>query len=1388
MRRLRGKKKWAGIIFLVWLGFLVWGNGTMEARFTDFDEVICHFTMDVEPPDLYVREPVGLSAETASVVSRTSCSVTGTVTDSGDVATLTVNGQEVTVDEKGQWSTVLTLMPDTLTEIMVKATDKAGNVTWQTRYVVHKSEAYALYSDTDQSLTFVRAADPVQSGTYIDGKYIRAVYTGFETAKYTSYTRVPWSGYRYSIRHVIVKDPIRPAYTAYWFYSFQNCQDMELKMLDTSKVTDMQSMFNSCRALTSLDLSCMDTTAPGNLVNNMFFSNDYLAEITVGEKFTVRYPFPTPSAQYIEGADGKWYHKETGIGYLPKNIPQNVKATYVAVKPPGQFPPYLTVNTPSGISEEEPTYIAQSHCLVEGIALDDNGPVTVTVNGVPVDVEETGAWSIEVTLPLDQVVAVTVTATDQEGLSTTETRYVCSTPLTVHFDANGGHFASGDVNTVTYFDAENVLADPVAGTYQEPIHGMSEMMFDGWYTTKDGQEGTELSLLIGVREITVYAKWKDVVPPELEVIEPASQDSKQPTLTEQASYVVRGTARDEGGLASVTVNGKEAILSDDGSWSLEVDLVMDTVTSLRITAVDLSGNTVTKVCYVSYDGSGPALTMSSPYGLTEETPTYCGSSRYIAMGTAKDGAGIQSLTVNGEMGKLDPSGIWSQVLSLEADQVTQVTVWAEDTLGKTSSLSRYVYYDSQPPCLEMTDLTGGSQEAPAQVSSSHYVFSGTVTDMGSGVSYVQINDTRVDVDAQGKWQCAVDLQGGVTTRLVVKSADLVGNISQDIRYLRYDGFAVMYDANGGTFSDGSTTRALTYYQYGENTVMADPEHYEEPVWEPSGNGDWGNRFCGWYTSPDCDAGSVFDHEQAQPGMTVYAKWEPLPRVVITYHANGGHFGQEESNQVSYVWVQEKMQVAEGEYLMPTPAASCWQFDGWYTSPDGAEGTEFVLNQETQSATVYARWKDVVAPEIQITSPQGTSAATPQMTGQQFWRMEGTATDMGSGIREVTVQGTSVTVDDQGRWSAQVALTADSLTKIVVVATDAAGNSATAAAYVYCDRTYPSLTVITPAGRTKDDPTYAISSSYLVTGTVSDDDQISQLTVNGIVAQRQDSGSWWCSIELTDGVTQPVEVTAVDRSGNMFTELRYVRYDSTIRFEEFTVTLRNRHKIGYVTGMTELEIPETFYDAEANIWYHVVAIGFHQGESTSTNYAAFAKETALTRVIIPGSVKSIKRYAFYDATGITELFLGYGVQEIDLAVFHGCDGLTEVSLPDSITELGSGAFMMSEHLKKANLPSGLTAVYPDVFCCCYKLTGQMVIPEGVQEIGSSAFLDTEITSLVIPASVKYILENAFRSCDQLMDVYYEGTEEQWAEIFFGKNNVELQNARIHYQYSQELQNE
>ena len=62
-----------------------------------------------------------------------------------------------------------------------------------------------------------------------------------------------------------------------------------------------------------------------------------------------------------------------------------------------------------------------------------------------------------------------------------------------------------------------------------------------------------------------------------------------------------------------------------------------------------------------------------------------------------------------------------------------------------------------------------------------------------------------------------------------------------------------------------------------------------------------------------------------------------------------------------------------------------------------------------------------------------------------------------------------------------------------------------------------------------------------------------------------------------------------------------------------------------------------------------------------------------------------------------------------------------------------------------------------------------------------FRDGCFTSIMIPVGVTRIDANAFSDADQLTDVYYPGTEEQWAQIVIGEGNDYLKNAEMHFNY-------
>lgn len=145
-----------------------------------------------------------------------------------------------------------------------------GDVTLKA--VWEKLNAYAIFSASDGSLTFVKTVDEIKAGQTYNGKAVTTVYTGFEEKAYTSSAQVPWyaDGKYKSIKSVIVKDVIKPISTAYWFYYCESCASFDVKNLDTSKVTNMCNMYGMtgrADGLSSYTITGMDTWDTSQVTN-----------------------------------------------------------------------------------------------------------------------------------------------------------------------------------------------------------------------------------------------------------------------------------------------------------------------------------------------------------------------------------------------------------------------------------------------------------------------------------------------------------------------------------------------------------------------------------------------------------------------------------------------------------------------------------------------------------------------------------------------------------------------------------------------------------------------------------------------------------------------------------------------------------------------------------------------------------------------------------------------------------------------------------------------------------------------------------------------------------------------------------------------------------------
>lgn len=141
-----------------------------------------------------------------------------------------------------------------------------------------KLEGYVSYNGSNGVLTFFRDEPGKYNNLQVIGNTI--YYTDVENSHYERASEVPWHD-RYPTA-VQVRDTFSPVSTAFWFSDQQRITSFDLEKLDTSNVTDMQSMFYSCYkyGITDLDVSGFDTSKVTNM-SHMFHNCWYYTALDV---------------------------------------------------------------------------------------------------------------------------------------------------------------------------------------------------------------------------------------------------------------------------------------------------------------------------------------------------------------------------------------------------------------------------------------------------------------------------------------------------------------------------------------------------------------------------------------------------------------------------------------------------------------------------------------------------------------------------------------------------------------------------------------------------------------------------------------------------------------------------------------------------------------------------------------------------------------------------------------------------------------------------------------------------------------------------------------------------------------------------------------------------
>ena len=245
-------------------------------------------------------------------------------------------------------------------------------------------------------------------------------------------------------------------------------------------------------------------------------------------------------------------------------------------------------------------------------------------------------------------------------------------------------------------------------------------------------------------------------------------------------------------------------------------------------------------------------------------------------------------------------------------------------------------------------------------------------------------------------------------------------------------------------------------------------------------------------------------------------------------------------------------------------------------------------------------------------------------------------------------------------------------------------------------------------------------------------------------------------------TQCKSLTKARLSNNQFEMLREHVFSNCTALTEIdfgtSVNRLNAYAL-YNTGFTELVLPDTIVFLD--------------------DYALSHCEN-LTTVDL-GRVGSIRKYTFLSCSKLESVTVGPELFSIGWNAFKGCERIRDVYISDmtkwclvEVEGLESSPVIYAENLylngslvENLVIPKGITKVVSGFAGLpCIKT---VMFADTVTDISAAFQGCPNLTTAVIPASVKNLSNHSFYKCPNLKTIYYQGTEAQWEAIDPWKEN-------------------
>jgi len=693
------------------------------------------YTPDSQAPVITITSPAD-----NSLTKQTTITVSGTATDDVAVAGVKVNDSPVTLTN-GAWTTSAALTggdgPKTIAAV---ATDTSGKTNTATVHLTLDATPPVVAITSPASGTTVTSSTLSVSGTVSDetsgvaGVTCNGVAASRTGTNYTcSVTLSVGSNDIIAIATDIAGNTSQAVITATYT---PDTQKPTITITSPAAGTFTKETTVTVSGTVNDDVSVASVSVNGVLIP--FSNNAWTTTVTLSSN-------EGPKTITAIATDGSG-----------NTNPAEVTITLDTTKP------VIAITSPADHSSGTSATLSVAGSVSDASA----GIETVTCNSVN-GIFANGSFTCTVPLTAGAN-TVTAVATDKAGNSATTSITATYTPdtqapvITITAPA-AGTFTKVPAVTVSGTATDDVaVAKVTVEGVQVPLSGSS------WTTT------VNLTGADGSRTITAVAT--DGTAKSTEAHVSFGFDTTGPTVVITAppdhssgtdsSITVSGTVSDAtSGVApdGVTCNGGFATIAG-GTFTCHVTLVPGE-NLITVTATDRAGNSTDATTHAVYtpDTQAPAITITTP-----ADNTFTRNAAVTVSGIASDDVAVAKVTVNGVEVPVS-SGTWTATVTLTAgDGPKAITAVATDTTGKSSHADIQITLDTTPPA-----VTIGSPADGTTVATPALTITGTVSDAGSGLATLTCNGTAAAV-TNGTFSCSVTLAEG-NNSIAIVATDKVGN-------------------------------------------------------------------------------------------------------------------------------------------------------------------------------------------------------------------------------------------------------------------------------------------------------------------------------------------------------------------------------------------------------------------------------------------------------------------------------------------------------------------------------------------------------------------------------------------------------------------------------------